>query len=314
MLLSRVARKLRVTLLPPMSKVEAQLIDELRQNIRQLPPLSSENSKTDAESLWTQNRIDIRDKILRDDPRRFLNWEVIRNTMFVGNAAYVEREFESLRRSEQWQSHWKDAICDSNVGLPLRFPGYAASSGNLIHHAYHLSQFGDRTIESIKTFKTIVEFGGGYGSTCRLVRRLGFKGSYFIFDLPELSALQRFYLKMNGIEVADTCHDATEPDSVVCLSSQDDLAAALQAQKIDLFLANWSLSETPLCLRDQFLPIVSTAQNFLIGYQDSFGEVDNRQFFAGWTSRQANVAWREIQIEHLPANNYLIGTRTPQPK
>ena len=46
----------------------------------------------------------------------------------------------------------------------------------------------------------IVEFGGGYGSMCRLVRKLGFKGRYVIFDLRPILALQKYYLGLHGVE------------------------------------------------------------------------------------------------------------------
>ena len=49
----------------------------------------------------------------------------------------------------------------------------------------------------------IVEFGGGYGSMCRLLHKLGFSGQYFIYDLPEFVALQRYFLKSIGMPVRD---------------------------------------------------------------------------------------------------------------
>jgi putative sugar O-methyltransferase len=312
MLLERIARKLRVTLLPPPNKRESKLIGELRQSISQLPPLTPENSETSAEGIWTRHRITIREKILHDDPRRFLNWEVIRNTMFFSNTPYITPAFESLRRSEKWESRWRAATRESQVGLPLKFPGDTESSGNLIHQVYHLSQFEEQSGKAIEEFKTIVEFGGGYGSTCRVAHQLGFGGSYFIFDLPELSALQRFYLKMNGVNVSDASRNKDAPNAVVCLSSIDELLSQLENRAVDLFIANWSLSETPLELRKEFLPLVAGAGAFLIGYQDDFGEVDNRQFFADWSARQPGVSWTNVRIDHLPANNYLIGTRNSE--
>jgi hypothetical protein len=50
----------------------------------------------------------------------------------------------------------------------------------------------------------IVEFGGGFGSMCRLIGALGFRGRYVIFDLPPVLALQRYYLGLHGIEADDS--------------------------------------------------------------------------------------------------------------
>jgi hypothetical protein len=230
--------------------------------------------------------------------------------MFFTNTPFIAPAFESLRASERWESRWKEALRESKVGLPLKFELYPESSGNLVHHAYHLSQFEAHSGRAIEELQTIVEFGGGYGSTCRLAHRLGFKGRYFIFDLTEFSALQRFYLKLNGINALDESHRGQAQEGVVCLSTLNELSSLLRDKPIDLFIANWSLSETPLELRGQFLPLVSGARSFLIGYQDRFGEVDNRQFFADWKISQPLVSWTDVRIEHLPANNYLIGTQT----
>ena len=39
----------------------------------------------------------LKDLILKSDPREFLKWEVIRYTMFVGDAKYINEEFNFIQ-------------------------------------------------------------------------------------------------------------------------------------------------------------------------------------------------------------------------
>ncbi len=74
-----------------------------------------------------------------------------------------------------------------------------------------------------------------------------------------------------------------------------------------MFLATWSISESPIRIRDMFFPLISELQSFLISYQDRFGEVNNVDYFDKWKATMSNVTWHDWRIEHIPGNNYLVG-------
>ena len=44
----------------------------------------------------------------------------------------------------------------------------------------------------LESVEVVLDFGGGSSSQAQAMRRLGFQGTYFIFDLPPVSLLQRF--------------------------------------------------------------------------------------------------------------------------
>jgi hypothetical protein len=145
---------------------------------------------------------------------------------------------------------------------------------------------------------------------CRLFFNLGFRGRYIIFDLPPFSGLQVYFLKTLGLPVKSVLEFSTANTGIICVSDVDDLRRTLRNQmdqKNAMFLATWSLSECPVSLRNSILPLVSEFQTFLITYQDTFGEVDNREFFYNWMQTIADAGWNAWQIEHLPGNNYLVG-------
>ncbi len=64
---------------------EQYRLELLRVRIRALPPLPDSASNR-SEGEWLANRQQLRQHILQSDPIRFLEWDVIGKTMFVGDA------------------------------------------------------------------------------------------------------------------------------------------------------------------------------------------------------------------------------------
>jgi hypothetical protein len=309
-ILQRVAAALEPAL-PPPTQHESELIARLRDTIRALPPITF-TSRTASEAEWLDNANRLRTLVLNDDPRRFLRWDVIRKTMFIGNSRYVRDELAYLKSRPDWDVRWQPAIRESSAGRPPVYGGHAQSSANLIHHAYHLANFEETARVPVTDFESVIEFGGGYGSMCRLFHNLGFKGRYVIYDLPHMSALQEFYLKCLGLPASTLVANGGSQERIDCISSLDLLAELVSDWSFggpDLFLATWSLSEAPVSLRNRFLPMVIGFSGFLIAYQHRFGEVDNVKFFRRFQETQHNVRFHRIAIRHLTGHEYLFGTR-----
>lgn len=293
--------------LPPATIAEQKLISELRSRISQLPEPKMAGT-SEAEKTWVSHRNDLRRQILTDDPRNFLNWEIIRRTMFFEPAV---AELKFLQSLPTW-SKWQKAIKESSVGNPKPYWAYRSSSGNLIHHAYSLSQLILTTQLNLLDLPMIVEFGGGYGSMCRAVYQLGFKGTYIIFDLPEFSALQEYFLKSVGIaEVANFSNStAKSVDGVLLLSELDELRRLLSDRPDEyIFIATWSISETSTSFRERVFRTASNPQHYLIAYQEKFGEINNTDYFAKLGASNPDYCWVDYPIKHIPGSRYLIGTR-----
>lgn len=295
--------------LPPPSSAEARALQELRETFAQLPLLVTAG-KPSSEAEWMGNLNRLRERVLRDDPRQFLRWDVIAYTMFVFFARYIHRELAFLKSRPDWNARWRPAISESAVGRPIPYLLYPASSANLIHHAYHLAQFEHQGGGPVHEIELVLEFGGGYGSMCRLFHNLGFRGRYLIFDLRPMSALQKFYLQTLGLPVRSLDDFHRQLPGVYCLSELEPLQALLAgapAGERSMFLATWSLSETPVSLRESVRPLVLGFNAFLIAYQDRFGEVDNLQYFSEWQQTLPLVQWQGWPIPHLGGSRYLMG-------
>ena len=246
---------------------------------------------------WQSNRTRLRKHVNSHDPRAFLTWDVIRETMFPPPyAAFAQTELAFLKR--HGNGVWLSAARERWAGLPLPCVFYPVSSANAIHHAYHLCRFEVETGAKVREFGTILEFGGGYGSLCRIAHQAGFGGQYVIFDLPEQSALQRYYLSAVGMA------------NQLTISTSKELRAVEETfLGLRLFIATWSLSESPMELRKQIAKAISGFDAFLIAYQSEFGGIDNGAFFREWQSWFPDVRWTVRTIEQLPASWYLFGMR-----
>lgn len=88
---------------------ESKLIAELQREIFMLPKICSKTSSK-ADMIWVMRRKQLRELVLKDDPRRFLSWRVITATMFVNYAPYIRQELIDLMNIRDWHARWKVVI------------------------------------------------------------------------------------------------------------------------------------------------------------------------------------------------------------
>jgi len=277
------------------------LIDELRVKLERAGAAAERAGSTDA--YWDAKRAEFRRQLLTQDPRRFASLPPVAETMFIDYPPYVERELERLENSVDWATRWKAALKEPQ-GLRLPpCPYHPASSGNRIHHAHHLMAWEAFANVKVGDLNTVLEFGGGYGGMAALAHSLGFGGRYYIYDLPELSALQEFFLLSNGIEAGSPAPGL----GVSCLSDYAALEPLSVSGKLDLFIATWSLSETPIPFRRDLLERLRP-RYWLIAYQENFQAYDNDAFFREWCAEHAQWRWKKVAADLIPGrHHYLFG-------
>ena len=238
-------------------------------------------------STWDLHRKALRNHVRKDNIARFLRWEVIHATMFVGEAPYIELELDDLLADKSLV--WGTALHESNVGDPPRLSYCEWTSGNKVVQCYHLQQLAKRIPIEPSAWHMVFEFGGGYGSMCHVIHRLGFKGIYSLADLPEFLLLQEYYLSQLGID-PNIVH--TPP----------------HAMAVDLFIALFSFSEVPIELRERYLQNVE-AESYLFAYQPQWGEFDNIKWFKSIQDRLPNYYWWDFECQYKNEYRYLIGIK-----
>lgn len=247
------------------------------------------------EQYWSEQERMLAEHLKTKDVNDFLQWTFLQKSMFH---ELHSAKYNDLRASKYWDK-WKDALNEDDFGNPNRYYLYTQSSGNLLHHAHSLWQFAE-FLKKFDVFEwnSIFEFGGGYGSVCRLIHRLDFVGNYILYDLPTFLTLQRLYLEnvhinMNNIKFLSQLNEEID---------------------VDLFIAMWSISESPIPLREQVLLKVK-AKMYLIIFQkmldpaSMFTGIDNSKYFEEFTKRYPNYRWKMYDVPYLPGNCYLFGER-----
>jgi hypothetical protein len=285
---------------------------KLKSEINSLPDISRYLSGSSADEEWNERRHALRRLFLEGNLERFLTWDMITETMFVGNDPYIKQELKSLKMRPEWTSRWAPAILEEPIGSPKKCKYYKGSSGNRIHTTSHIAHFEEWTGIRIADIQSVIEFGGGYGCMCHQIHKFGFCGNYIIIDFPELNALQKYYLRSLSVDVVEDLDMLSNVNKkgVYCISDIEVLSKFNYAMSGgNLFIATWSISETGTNFREHLLsfPVIAQADYYLITYQTVFGDVDNINFFNEWCSWQKNVTWTNFEVPHRPGSYYLFG-------
>ena len=201
--------------------------------------------------------------------KNFLRKNFIQKMFFLQNRIFILKELKEIKRSKKWKIY-KKLLTEDSIGNPVRYFLYPKSSGNRINHVYHLSVIEDELkIDLKKKVKTVFEFGAGYGCMARIFSKLNNKIKYICYDTDHVNLLQFYYLKHNNLNVG------FNPDNKFYLTS----GLKKSRNKNDLFIANWSLSETPINFRKKFFNVLSSSKYILICFQEKFENVDNLKYF-----------------------------------
>ena len=201
--------------------------------------------------------------------KNFLRKNFIQKIFFLQNRLFVFRELSVLKNSRKWK-WYKKLLVEDHVGNPIRYFLYLKSSGNRINHVYHLHVMeNELKIDLKKDVKSIFEFGAGYGLMARIFSKINLKIGYVCFDTKHVNLLQYYYLKHNNLDVG-----FSKKRRVYLESNLKNIK-----KKNDLFIANWSLSETPISYRKKLISRMLESKYIFISFQHQFEEINNLRYF-----------------------------------
>lgn len=263
--------------------MEKMNLIQFREKMSELPVAD----KPPLRHSWDRHRYELHISARGKDP--ILTWSTLHATMFVGEAPFTEGQYRVLERLDR--DRWMPATREDKFGYPPRLSWDEGTSGNLIHQAYHLAHYEVIAGKRVEEMDRICEFGGGYGAMCKLIRRLGFEGEYVIYDLPELSLIQQYYLSNVGIEFTP-CVNANglgldpEPEG-------------------DLLIGLYSLTEAPMDVRLNFMS--HPFPSYFFAHQHKyFGEI-----LAEWSDsfmqERSDLKWKVKQNRAILSHRYMVG-------
>lgn len=224
---------------------------------------------------WKENLAEIEKYFLNDFSFSFLNYSVIKRTMFL----HSSRKWKNLQKELVSEYFGKDdakrIIMESGVGMPLLNDFEYLTSGNSIHHAYHLAKFFSETEVDFKKLNTIVEVGGGYGNMARIYNNMNKDTTYIIIDIPIFSFIQKLYLTLVlGSEKVNLIDDKLElKNNTINLVPLDRGIMQKISEKLkntDLFISTWALSESNKNMQNSIKNLdYFNARYLLLAYQDN---------------------------------------------
>ena len=235
--------------------------------------------------------------LIKNKTINFLRNTYIQNIFFIHNRLFIRKELSELKMDKINWALWKKLLIENDVGDPVRYFLYPKSSGNRIRQVYHLKKFLDYSNINLFNIKCVLEIGGGYGCMAQVFKTINKNCTYLIFDTMEVNFLQYYYLQMNKIP---TVINKIKIGSV-CLVNKISLLEEFNKFYSDynssLLIANWSISEMPIKLRNNILNKTSNFQYSMIGFQEKFENVNNLNYFFNYKKRKESKLL--IKIEKL---------------
>lgn len=155
-------------------------------------------------------------------------------------------------------------------------------------HLLHLKVLMDSIDKNPSSFDNIIEFGAGTADYLPLLRQARFKGRYFIYDLPEMLLLQQYFLGLSNYPsyIIDSFSDPAHVSQRTTLmsSSLDNLIrhfnfGSSPLPQNDLLIATYSLAESDVVLRNQFITAFSNISYGILAYAGQFDNVNNFHYF-----------------------------------
>ena len=219
----------------------------------------------------------------KENIENFLRENFIQKMFFLHNRFFVFFELKELKKAINWK-FYKNLIKENPIGNPIRYFLYQDSSGNRINHVYHLSLLNKELNISLEKIKTVFEFGAGYGCMAHIFSKINNKIKYTCFDTHYVNLLQYYYLKNNNLDVS-----FSKNSNFYLTSNVRDLKGKLVQTSKSIFIANWSLSETPMVFRKKIIPIIKNSEYILINFQEKFEDIDNLKYFIKLKSTMSKI-------------------------
>ncbi len=265
---------------------------------------------------WRKNTSEIENYYLHNFSFSFLNYPVIKNTMFV----YSFRGWKEIQKrliSDHYDLRSaRNILREYNVGKPMLNDIEYFTSGNNIHHLYHLTKFCLETKTKLGDINNVVEVGGGYGNLAKIYKQINYDCTYTIIDIPIFSYIQALYLKaIFGSSAINMVHGQNIQIkkgliNIIPLDKKilEKIGKLLTNEHVDLFVSTWALSESNEFMQ-RYVKNVDyfKAKYLLLAYQksnDTFLFAENLSDVSKTYTKTYNA-----ETEYLKNNYYLFCTR-----
>lgn len=194
----------------------------------------------------------------------FLSWPESADSLHSGYSAFSVDEERLLPK-------WMLAIGrDPDIGSPTSDLSPDGISGTFIRQLF-IASIIENEIAPIGSIRRVLEFGGGYGAFAVILKRMGFDGDHYVYDLPAVHILREWYLEQQNI-------------NTVSLTKQRLLL-------VDVFVSVCAIDEVTPKDREVFLDSV-VARHYIFLFSKEWDAINNEDWFSDWFARNGMTPTR----------------------
>jgi hypothetical protein len=171
----------------------------------------------------------------------FLQNSIIKKTMYPLCVEWAKPRLEYLESRVEQKELKRLLKIPLVCGAQITNDKYQTDD-NTISHLYHIKFWEEKTANKIQDVKSIIEWGGGYGNLCRIIRMINTDCEYTIFDFEQICKIQNSYITCfyicNGVSILKA--------KSIKLKFIDNEYFKCNDFNCDLFISTWALNESSL--------------------------------------------------------------------
>lgn len=222
---------------------------------------------------------------------------------------YIEKLRRCQKRnvySESWNGNletMKKEIFENGIKDFIKYPTIVKTMarGNERENENYNKQHIREMISkggNVELWDNVVEFGGGFGSLAKILKSV-YKNikRYLIYDFEEFGILQQYYLELNDVKGVEHTHEIKRLERKIG-----------QLNGHNTFLAMWSLSETPMDVRDKVMWLVRGFDTIFISYNSQFDGIDNVTYFKNIRETFSEYEWT-VWDASVEDSQYILGRK-----
>ena len=171
-----------------------------------------------------------------------------------------------------------------SYGSPFLLKKFPFLSPTTASHIVNLLSIEECFKKKINQFRSILDFGGGYGGLAQCIAQLSNSTNISIVDISDMIEVQKKYLSKTGF--------------LNNISFYKDLNNLMDTQ-FELFNASFSMSEVNFKERNYIKKFVEkNCLRIHIIFQDNFNEIDNLSFFKNFANELKLKNWEVSLINY----------------
>lgn len=261
---------------------------------------------------WQDNTKNIVEFFTKNFSFSFLRNQILKQTMFAHLPDEATKIQKTLIKKQLGSNRAKSILREHSTGSPILNDFEFATSGNSIHHLYHIAKFEKETGIQLSKINSIIELGGGYGNFAKLVRKMNPEITYTIIDIPIFSYIQLVYLRTifghKAVSLFNPSTGIVKGSINIIPFNEPDVINLQSITTTDLFVSTWALSESNKLTQDLIEKLnFFDSKHLLLAYQKSNNLFEYAENIKNLV-RHYDVNYN-AETEYLPDNFYLFATK-----